>query len=477
MDNKDNAGNSLVTSSNTSNEIETQEIDTQELENPVHQFENLQPVVETNYNRYKKLGIMTIVILFAIIVISFIVSSLIKSSHNKVCIPIEDSVTDAAFKYAKEKDLLPKNDGESIVVSLDTLYKNDKLTRTETSVKKSICYGDVKITKYKKDYIKTINLTSCNYCASDKRYGKWSKETTKKPSGKNMIVDVTAYYNYYTYEDYNSNWTNYFRSDLINKEVSDKYQVALPIDQTRLPKIPNEAKILKIEKEDKNYYRYRDQKWKFYIEQGGNYTNYFASEPPKGYPNKDDATAKFTKWSDWSLDYPEVKNYRVINSAYGYKWYYLKGKEKVYWNGGAYSVEQPSEKYNIKDKERGSEKMYHYRDKTWRWYNGNKRKYSTYHSFAPKGYTHKDNDLTKYTSWTSWRDISYVNDNNRGYREQEVDVYSRYRINYRMTSYMKLDNYLTLKDFEKETNSSLEEILKQEKTDIDIIYKFKYRKR
>ena len=34
-----------------------------------------------------------------------------------------------------------------------------------------------------------------------------------------------------------------------------------------------------------------------------------------------------------------------------------------------------------------------------------------------------------------------------------------------------------IKEFEKETNSSLTDFLKREKTTVDIIYKFKYRKR
>ena len=472
MDNKDNAGNDLVSSSSiTNNTIES------ELENPVHQFENLKPIVEPDYNKYRKIGIIVTIALVGIVIVLLIISAIVKASHNKVCIPIEDKVINAAFDYAKANNLLPKNAGDNTTIKLDTLYQNNKLNQSDITVKDNICDGSVKITKYKNDYIKTINLTSCGYCTSDKRYGKWSKETTKEPSGKNMIVDVIAYYNYYTYEDYNSSWTKYLRSDLINKEISEKYNIALPIEQKNLPNIPDEAKILKIEKEDKNYYRYRDKRWKFYINQGGNYTNYFTSEPPNGYPNKDDATLKYTSWSEWSLNYPEVKSYRTIESSQGYKWYYLKGKEKVYWNGGAYSVNQPSDKYNVKDKEHGSEKMYRYRDKTWRWYNGNKRKYSSYSSVAPKGYTNKDNDLVEYTSWTTWRDVSHVNDSNRSYREQEVDVYSRYRINYRMTSYMKLDKYLTLKEFEKETKSSLSDMLQQEKTDVDIIYKFKYRKK
>lgn len=483
MNNNDNAGNNLVDANidnvndNDNNLNSEESLNNTDFQNPIHQFENLQPIVEPKSKKYKKIAILIILILFILIVGYLIVSLVIKSKHNKVCTPIEEKVVSTAFEYADEESLLPINEGESVIIKLDDLYLNKKLNQTDVSIKNNVCSGSVKITKYKDEFIKTLNLKSCGYCTTDERYSDWSKETTKKPNSKNIIVDVTAYYNYYSYEDYNSGWTGYLKSDLISDEISKKYNIALPIDSKNLPNIPDEAKIIKIDKEDKTYYRYRDQKWKFYVDQGGNYTDYFSSEQPKGYSFKDEYAVKLTEWSEWSLNYPDKKSYRTIHTSAGYKWYYLDGKEKVYWNGGAYSVEQPSEKYNIKDTKLGSEVMYRYQDKTWRWYNGNKRKYSGYYSVAPKGYTNKDKDLTQYTNWTSWSDKTYLTNANSSYRIQETDIYSRYRIKYRMTSYMKLEQYLTLEEFEKETKTTLDEFLTKEKTSVDIIYKFKYRKK
>ena len=459
--------------SNTINEENINKID---FLNPVHEFENLEPPEEPEYKKYIKIGCLVLGGVLIVLILYLIINSLVKSSHDKMCIPIENTVVESSFKYAKENNLLPINEGESIVVKVEELINNSILSKNNIRMNENECSGSVKITKYKNNYIKTLNLTNCGYCTTDKRYKNWSKETTKEPSGKNIVVDVEAYYNYKTYEDYNSNWTKYFKSSLINTEESKEYKIKLPIDETVLPTIPEEAEIIKIEKEDKNYYRHRDKKWKFYVDNGGKYTTTYFSEQPAGYSNKDEDTLKLKEWSEWSLNYPDTKSYRTIKSAIGYKWYYLDKKEKKYWNSGAYSVEQPSEKYNIKDKD-SSEKMYTYQDKTWLWYNGSKRKYSTYNSTIPKGYNIKDVNMMTYTNWSYWKDISYLNNVNSTYREQEIDVYSRYRIQYRMNSYFKFDNHLTLKEFEKETNTTLTEFLKREKTTVDIVYKFKYRKR
>lgn len=444
--------------------------------NPVHEFENLEPPEEPEYKKNIKIGLFVLGGIVIVLILYLIINSIIKSSHDKVCMPIENKVIDSSVKYAKENNLLPVNEGESVVVEIEDLLSSGVLSKNDIILKENQCNGNVKITKYKDDYIKTIDLKNCNYCTTDKRYKKWSNESTREPSGKNMIVDVEAYYNYKTYEDYNSNWTKFFKSSLISTEESKEYKIKLPIDETVLPTIPEEAEILNIEKEDKNYYRHRDKKWKFYVDNGGNYTTTYFSEQPAGYANKDEDTLKLKEWSEWSLNYPDTKSYRTIKSAIGYKWYYLDKKEKKYWNSGAYSVEQPSEKYDTKDKG-SSEKMYSYQDKTWLWYNGAKRKYSGYNSIMPKGYKLKDINMLNYSNWSNWKDVSYLNNANSSYREQEIDVYSRYRIHYRMNSYFKFEDHLNIKEFEKETQSSLTDFLKREKTTIDIIYKFKYRKR
>lgn len=484
MENKDNAGNNLVNPDDINTEINEKSTNEDAINennindidffNPVREFENLQPIVEEK----RGMRIVPIILIFVIlIIVILVISSIVNKKKDSVCVPIEDKVIREAFKYASENSLLPINGGENVVIDLNTLYSENILNQSEISVNSKICNGSVKITKYKDDYIKTIDLNSCNYCSTDKRYKKWSNETTKEPKGNNMVVDVNAYYNYYTYEDYSSSSTVYLNSSLINKEVSEKYGVALPVDMEKLPKIPNDAEIIKIIKSDKKYYRYRDQKWMFYIDNGGSYTNYFSSEKPAGYSYKDDKTLKTTEWTEWSLDYPEAKSYRTIKTSKGYKWYYLNGGKKVYWNGGAYSVKQPSEKYTNWDKEAGSAQMYTYSDKTWRWYNGNRRSYTSYYSVAPKANMKKDEGLTKYTNWTKWQDVSYLTNANRGYRVQEEDTYSSYRIEYRWKSLAKLENYLNVDEFEKEVGMPLNEFLQKEKTEVDVIYKFKYRKK
>lgn len=479
MDNKDNVGNNLVNPDDINNEHDTineDNINDIDFKNPVHEFDNLQPLPEPEYKKYTKIGIIVGISIVGLLILILIITSIINASQDKVCIPIEDRVMKGAFDYASNKKMLPVNEGEYVVIKLDDLYKEKILKQNETTVKENVCSGDVKITKYKDDYIKTINLTNCGYCATEKRYKKWSKESTSKPSGKKMVVDIIAYYNYSTYEDYNTNWTTFFNPSLISEDVSKKYGVALPIEQRYLPAVPEEAKILKIEKEDKTYYRYRDKRWRYYADRGGSYTREFYSEQPAGYPNKDNDTVKLTEWSEWSLNYPDAKDYRTIKSSVGYKWYYLKGKEKKYWNGGAYSVEQPSKKYDTKEKDTNV-KMYSYQDRTWLWYNGTKRSYSGFYSVAPNGFSIKDQLLFQYSGWSNWTDITYLNNSNSSYREQETTTYSRYRIQYRMNSYFKLEDHLTLKEFEKETKVSLTDFLAKEKTEVDIIYKFKYRKR
>lgn len=479
MDNKDNAGNNLVNPDdiNTNNDvINENNINDIDFQNPVHQFENLQPLPEPEYKKYTKMGIIVVVVIIALLILILIINSIIKSNQDKVCIPIEDKIIKAAVDYAKNKNTLPINEGEFVVIELDDLYSENALKQSDATVKEDVCNGNIKITKYKDEYIKTINLTNCGYCTTEKRYKKKIKEDTNKPAGKNMVVDVTAYYNYSTYEDYNTNWTTYLNTSLISEEVSKKYGVALPLEQRYLPTVPEEAKILRIEKEDKQYYRFRDKRWKYYVDRGGVYTTEFYSEQPAGYANKDNDTVKLNEWSEWSLNYPDTKDYRTIRSSVGYKWYYKKGREKKYWNGGAYSVEQPSEKYNIKDNETNV-KMYSYQDRTWLWYNGTKRSYSGFYSVTPNGFNLKDESLFQYSGWSNWTDISYLNNSNSAYREQETTTYSRYRIQYRMNSYFKLEDHLTLKEFEKETNVSLTEFLTKEKTEVDIKYKFKYRKR
>ena len=247
--------------------------------------------------------------------------------------------------------------------------------------------------------------------------------------------------------------------------------VNLPIDLKSLPEIPAEAKIVEYVKEDKTYYSYRDLLYKWYknnVQYSG-----FSSEQPSGYANKDTNTVVTTEPSEWSLDYPEVKSYRSISKKTGYRWYYQEGKNKIYWNDGAYYPTQPDEKYDKKSKETVT--MYSYTDKMWKWYNGNlKRNYSSYVRVPTSSYIYKDSDLYQYTKWTSYKDSSSLNDENRSYREEVTKTYSRYMIKYRVLSFAKLDKPVSQEELEKATGKTLEQLMNDQNIYVETTFKFKY---
>ena len=74
------------------------------------------------------------------------------------------------------------------------------------------------------------------------------------------------------------------------------------------------------------------------------------------YAYKDTKTEIKKEQSEWSINYPEEKEYREIKTATGYKYYYEdEDKTKIYYNGGNYTVkieDKTLEKlYNKKEKE------------------------------------------------------------------------------------------------------------------------------
>jgi len=122
--------------------------------------------------------------------------------------------------------------------------------------------------------------------------------------------------------------------------------------------------------------------------------------------------------------------------------------------------------------------MYRYQDKMWKWYNGKKRTYSSFVSVSPNNtYNQKDTDLFQYTNWSSYSSENKINNSNSWYREQQTKTYSRYRIAYTMKSFLKLDNYITKTEFEKELQGTVPELVERTDIQIDIQYKFKYRKK
>ena len=403
----------------------------------------------------KLLMLIFLFILIVIVVITVIVGNVNKKKNN-MCKELYNSVSIKVEEYLSKNDLFPTLQGDYVIVDLNQLepihYKEEQIS------------GNVKYTKYNDTYIKTYNLENCGYCSS-KEFG---KETTEyKENRANM--DVVTYYNYYDAATYNSYWTKFIEPEKISSEQT--MGVNLPLDSKVLPKISDDAIILEYVKEDKLYYSYRDILYKFY-KNNVNYSG-FSSEQPSGYANKDEKTVITSEPSEWSLDYPEVKSYRTINKKTGYRWYYQDGKEKVYWNDGAYYPTQPDEKYDKKSKE--TVIMYSYTDKMWKWYNGTlKREYSSYVKAPGSQFNYKDQDLFKYTNWSSYKDESQLTNENKSYREEVTKTYSRYMIKYKVLSFAKLDKAVTREELESITGRKFEDLMTDENLHVEVTFKFKY---
>lgn len=402
----------------------------------------------------KILRLFFIIILLFIVVITFIVGC-VNKKRSLECKDLYNNISVYVEEYLRVNNLYPTLQGDSVTVELSNLepiyFKKKQVT------------GSVKYTKYNDTYIKTYYVENCKYCSA-KEFKKTAKEYNEN---KNMDVIVT--YNYHDVSYYNSYWTNFIEPEKISSE--ETLGVNLPTDLKLLPKIPADAEVIEYIKEDKPYYSYRDIMYKWYkynVAYSG-----FSSEQPNGYYNKDESTKITTDPTPYSLNYPEKKDYRYIKSATGYKWYYEENKNKIYWNGGEYSVEQPDPKYNKKDKQTAT--MYSYTDDMWKWYNGTlKRGYSSYVKTPSVGYIYKDNELYKYTNWSSYTDKSNLTSDTLSYREEVSKIYSRYMIKYRILSMAKLNNSVSREEFEKTTGRSLEELLNDENIYVEVNYEFKY---
>ena len=406
--------------------------------------------------------------LLPIVIIVFIVMAVVQNNN---CTQIYDTLKTTSLNYAKDQGTLPTIEGEYVNVRLDDLYDEEYLSSTSTN--NSLCSGSVKITKYKDEYVYTIDVKNCGECSVNKKYGAWSSEQSSYPSGK-AIVDVIPYYNYYDREVSITSWSNYYDDSELSDETSE-YGIRLPLDETTLPSIPKEGKITNIENDTIYYYRYRDRRWKWYdIE--GDYSD-FSSEQPANYANKDENTEQYTDWSEYSLNYPEEKDYRTIQSATGYKFYYLNDKnEKIYYNSGKYSARDDvnTTKYNRTEQETTT--LYRYRDKQWRWYNGTKRRYSTLTSSQPTGLPYKDIETETLGNPTSWDEKSHVTSENQEYRVEERKIMTRFRVEYEILSLKVLKNPLNRKDFENKVKMTVQEFYSNKNYKLEVTYKFKYRK-
>ena len=412
--------------------------------------------------------LLTLNILIPLIIIGLIIYKIV---INKQCNNIYKTIKQSSLVYIKDQGEVPSIEGESTEVNIADLYSEQYLNSSLTN--NTICQGTVKITKYKKEYIYTLDVRNCNKCSVNIKYKKWSNLQNTYPKNK-AIVDVVPYYNYYDRELNTTKWSNYFGEEELLDEVSE-YGIKLPADETKLPEVPKEATIVNIESSNTYYYRYRDRKWKWYdIE--GNYSE-FSSERPEGFAEKDEGSVKYTEWTEYSQDYPQEKSYRKIDQKTGYKFYYINKKgKKIYYNSGKYTIkdEVNTQKYNQRDEE--TAQLYSYQDQQWRWYNGQKRSYSSYSSKPYQYKPLKDKETEIIEKPTSWSEKRSSDETTVDYRIEEKKLMTRFRKQYEILSLPVLKTPLTKEKFEEKENTSILEFSSRDDKKIDVTYKFRYKK-
>ena len=382
----------------------------------------------------KKILIRASLIFVTIIIAIAILITIVNIIRDGKCKDLHKEISNITDSYLDEHALWPEYEGQTLTINLDKM--DEKVLFNDKTVE-----GSVKYTKYKDDYIKTFYIYNCGYCTVNDNWGKESNKYYKNKTN----VDVIAYYNYYTVGSYNSKWSNWLASLKVSTELTNG--VYLPLDSKNLPNVPDDAIITLYEKEDKTYYSYRDKQWKWYK----NNINY----------------------SVLSSEQPSVKSYRTISTKTGYRWYYVENGKKIYWNDGAYYPTKPEEIYTEKSKE--NVKMYSYVDKMWKWYNGGtKRVYSSFSSIKNSYYNYQDVEINRYTNWSTFKETSYLDNNNSSYREEKTDIYSRYRIQYQILSFLNLDNSVKLDEFESILGKSLEDALNDNTIKVEVTYKFMY---
>ncbi len=379
----------------------------------------------------------------------------------------------ANFEYLQDHDKLPTVEGENVTVSINKLYSENYISPAFTE--DMTCSGNIKTTKYKNEYIYTLNINNCGSYSTNQRYGEWSKEVGYYPQNKS-ILDVVPYYNYYDRQTVVTNWSREYEQEELQPDVSD-YGFKLPKEELNLamPDLPEEAKLAEIQKEDVLYYRFYDNTWKWY-DIKGDYSD-FSSTQPAGYQNKDDNTLIHTEWSEFSLNYPEEQSYREIRREKGYQYYYMEDGKKIYANNKNYVVAENIDTTKYTMRENKAIDMYSYRDAKWRWYNGQKRKYSGYATTAPKGYPHCDEALTNKGSFSNWTTKSSLNSSNQSYRVEEQKTKVKFRYIYEILSDPILKSPINREEFTQKVGMSIPDFVTLDNYKVEVSYKFKYRKR
>ena len=201
-------------------------------------------VNQTFENKKPLLNIFFIIgTILPIVMVGFIIYTMVQNNN---CIKIYDAIKSSTLKYLQDSEDLPTEEGESTRVYIDKLY-DGFLSSSQTNNLR--CSGTVKVTKYKNDYIYTLDVRGCDKCSTNIKYTTWSNEQTAYPSNR-AIVDIVPYYNYYEREVNNTDWSIYLTQDEISKKES-KYGVKLPKDKTILPEVPTEANVVDIETQNK----------------------------------------------------------------------------------------------------------------------------------------------------------------------------------------------------------------------------------
>lgn len=453
----------------------TKNVDPNKLEKIEQKIVGQQPYVDeqgkiVKEKNLKKQYTIIGIIIFIIILLIGLIMFFINNSKNKKCTSLEDLLRNAGYKYAKDNDTLPTIISDPVTFSVSELIANGYLNSKEFSLNESTCSGTVKIVNAGDKYLQVVNLEGCNYCTTSERYGtKYDKETLNYK--KTGAMDVIPYYNYTTKNTYYTSWTSYFKPQYLEDKPLENYT------DSRLPKIPNDSKNQVLEHEDVTYYRHKDKKWRFYQVNNNNYS-VLSCEQPAGYSKKDINTQFKTEWSEWSLQAPTEEKCVHSDKATGYRWYKVIDGNKIYWKNGAYSPKNPDEEENSYTKDtKDTATLWRYYKVLHRWYNGESRKYSSYMSEANNKYKYIDNEIFKYSDYTSWKTESLLTEQNRHYRTEESEVRKRFRIKYDQYSFNLLDNYVSKEDFAAITGRTLEDVYADPKYAVTVEYKYIYRKK
>ena len=118
--------------------------------------------------------LLVINILIPLVLIGLIIYTVI---INKQCKNIYNNIKKSTSVYIKDQGEVPAIEGDSTEVNIGDLYAEQYLNSSMTN--NTLCSGTVKITKYKKDYIYTLDVRNCNKCSVDKKYKDSIKQNWK----------------------------------------------------------------------------------------------------------------------------------------------------------------------------------------------------------------------------------------------------------------------------------------------------------